>query len=473
VPNDIVYGEPLPWVAEGVTVWDAAAAIGLAPNDRFAVDLVRTTDGVRIHSPRSRAVQDVVGISEVLAVAPFDPRTAKQVRWYTTKVEPTYYPAALRGSWGVVGSMTSGGGGAALKLVNTPMPPYDQFWVYNQYGVNTTAGAAGSTTYCMSHISEPLPAQVISGFINLCHYLKAEKGFTLPNGSPGVGFRLYIYVTVGETDSVRGVLLDYVSPVNGNLWPSASRWWQLDADALLTPVALQTGDRVVIEWGFIARAAYVSDTSQICYFVTTQDRRNDGVPKPIGTPVSAGDAPLAYGYSGYIDFKSGIFVNPIIARPYETISTIHGVFRSGPGPLNRLVFEARTVSDSALRNFALPTGHSGTDAFTVTDSVTGYLQQTRSVHVSDPVTVTSEATLSDIGAPPPIPALSVGVFERVRVAEDRLRSVTSSKAVVKVYDYVTTIDAKTLAIYGTVWDGSGTPPEPTTETSGDYWIVGI
>ena len=261
--SDVNYGNgPLPWVADGIGVQDAVAATVQAQHERVAVELLRTTDVAArlflLGTPTTSA--ETVRTRDMVACAPHDPRTAKRVRWYTTRIATaSYWPAALRGSWDVLGNPVSGSGGTVLRLVYTPLPPYDSSSAYNTYGVYSQAGAAGSTTYCMSSVSQPLPAQVISGLANICQYVACNKALYYPGGvydSTGAGgsivFRIYAYVTVGETDSVRGVLLDYTAPLTtGNWWPRGStRWLQLEADTLLSPVALQTGDRLVIEWGF-------------------------------------------------------------------------------------------------------------------------------------------------------------------------------------------------------------------------------
>ena len=375
------YGGPLPWVADGIEVQDAVAATVQAKHERFAVELLRTTDVARIGSTAGalNTCTETVRTLDTVAFAPHDPRTAKRVRWYTTRLATaSYYPPALRGSWDTVGNTVSGGGGTALRLVYTPLPPYDQYAsAYHIYGV-TQAGAAGSTTHCMSSISQPLPAQVISGLVNISQYVSCSKALYLPGGAAetagavSIVFRIYAYVTVGETDSVRGVLLDYTAPLTGNKWPRGSnRWLQLDADTLLSPVALQTGDRLVIEWGFKTPLDYLTgDYSQyIGYIVTTSDKWDDATPLPPGQLQP--DAPLTFYYNGWIDFKSGVYVTPLIIRVNDPVRVFNPMVGSISGRVNKLVADAVTVSDVRMPNFALPTAQSGADTITVTDAVTG------------------------------------------------------------------------------------------------------
>lgn len=99
-------------------------------------------------------------------------------------------------------------------------------------------------------VSRSLPAQTISGTLDVI------LGIVESNADANMYWKVYAYVTVGLTDSVRGVLLDYED--NTVEWPTVSTGTALPSAQTLTSVAISDGDRVVVEFGYVARNTLTS-----------------------------------------------------------------------------------------------------------------------------------------------------------------------------------------------------------------------
>lgn len=97
-------------------------------------------------------------------------------------------------------------------------------------------------------VSRPLAAQTISGTLDVL------LGIQESNADADFYWKVYVYVTVGDTDAVRGVLLDYED--SGTEWPTTSTGTALPSAQSLTSQAVTEGDRLVIEIGFISRNAH-------------------------------------------------------------------------------------------------------------------------------------------------------------------------------------------------------------------------
>lgn len=103
-------------------------------------------------------------------------------------------------------------------------------------------------------MTRPLAAQVLNSTFDLCAYVQAVwvDPVLPPSNDSTVIFRVYGYITVGQTHQVRQVILDYGD--YGNPFPGggAQAWL-----SLLAPQALQAdaqvfdGDSIMLEFGFI------------------------------------------------------------------------------------------------------------------------------------------------------------------------------------------------------------------------------
>lgn len=97
-------------------------------------------------------------------------------------------------------------------------------------------------------ISNPLEAQTISGTLDFILQLNQS------NALGAFYTKIYAYVLAGDTDTVRGVLLDYEdSAAAGGAWTvTVPTGKALPAPEALTPVAASANDRLVVEFGAIA-----------------------------------------------------------------------------------------------------------------------------------------------------------------------------------------------------------------------------
>ncbi len=94
--------------------------------------------------------------------------------------------------------------------------------------------------------TRPLAAQTISGTLDFIIGVRES----LSTGN--MNWKVYAYARVGVSDVVRGVLLDYED--NTTEWPTTVTGMSLPGGpAALSSVAIQDGDTVVIEMGYIAR----------------------------------------------------------------------------------------------------------------------------------------------------------------------------------------------------------------------------
>lgn len=132
-------------------------------------------------------------------------------------------------------------------------------------------------------------------------------------------------------------------------------------------------------------------------------------------------------------------------------------------PMVVQVADSSSVADATARSFVLTASKAAADSSAVTESA----RRQYPPRVRDDCIVRESVTAQ-------LYALKVflSLRETISVSESKQRAVTTSRMEVKVFDYIRTIDAKTAAIYGTVWDGSGTPPPPTPGVFDDYWLVG-
>ncbi len=100
-------------------------------------------------------------------------------------------------------------------------------------------------------MSRPLDAQAIAGTIDCCFKVQArwQNGLGVDN-STTARYKIHVYISVGQTPTVRHTLLDnYVDTVD---WPNVTAgatWRQLAAPQALTAGNAQAGDCLIVEIG--------------------------------------------------------------------------------------------------------------------------------------------------------------------------------------------------------------------------------
>jgi hypothetical protein len=471
---------PLPWVAEALPVRDIVAATVQAPHERYRVELVSTRDALRVHAGLNRQLAETLRVGEVLAVAPPDTQSfIKTYRWYT----PDEQSAAGPSNFTQVAVATPPIGRWNLPTNTIYLEYAGHFRLCHRFrlgaayfGGNSGYSGdmlVGDTCWLHNLVSDPLPAQVIAGQFNLCQLVGDVKtSFSYPDNGPRLNFKLYMYVTVGNTRVIRGVLLDYVGP-NSNHWPyfatsdtstASSRWWSLPGDATLTPVAIQSGDRIVMEFGYITYKPLSTYHSLAAVFFYS-GYGADAVPQNTQLPASPG--PPAQ--NSWMEFKSGILAYAAEKLVPQTVVVTERLVQRIQ-ILTLTVAETITVETGLLfpiRDFGVA------QPVTVTDAVMRRLfDPPLTVTVSETIGHT-EATSGLFAIPPPvIVALKLGVMEVIHVEEYRLRAVSTTVMTIVAYEYVYVREREQMAAFPLVWDGSGAPPAPAT-IGEDYWKVGI
>ncbi|MDO8291700.1 MAG: hypothetical protein Q7T29_02340 [Gallionella sp.] len=98
-------------------------------------------------------------------------------------------------------------------------------------------------------VSEPITtAQTIAGTLNWV------AGSLESAGGMNAHWHVHAYVTVGDTDTLRGTLVNnYTEALGTNEWPATAVGDGPVAPLTLTPVTIFANDRIVIEAGYVAR----------------------------------------------------------------------------------------------------------------------------------------------------------------------------------------------------------------------------
>lgn len=118
-------------------------------------------------------------------------------------------------------------------------------------------------------VGGPLLAQFISGTMQVMAGVWATEG-----GSPTTEAELYyaahVWVTVGDTDVVRGTLVDNFAELATSLnpWPPDPKGRDLILSAAVNALEIRDGDRLVVELGFIARNTSVTEYVGAMYYGT-------------------------------------------------------------------------------------------------------------------------------------------------------------------------------------------------------------
>lgn len=513
---------PLWWAAEGITVTDEAAAVLVSPGNLPRVELVGARDVARPDFALAKTFTEALTVGELVAVAPPDPLANATVRWYFQPSSPSFSPSVAQGGWTYT----------VISTGNYNLVPRSQLTgsigaIQLGATVGDVAAGAGSTR-CVNLITEALPAQTISGELNVCFNVYDVKSGTTRR----TRFRVYGYVTVGASDTVRGVFLNYTAPSStGNLWPtttSQGRFWQFEAAVLLMPVAVQAGDRVVLELGFAHDAGYTSSFQGTIYQLCGANDLADAAPNTPGNTTTATIFNPQYGFlfaNNWVEFSTGLLTNALGRYQGETITVAEGVTARIPaltGPVAETVTVSEEVRAELSGNLYLrvddavgvgestgaPVLNLGVAKFewrfpidvvtarlryrpqtygetiTVTDDV--------SVAAATPTNITRISVYDDVaviesagqdpevtppdaeggGGEPEPTGDGIYVYDIITVDEYRLRELPTSVLEIRAYEYITVLELEQMASFPVVWDGSGAPPAPTT-IADDYWLVGI
>lgn len=161
-------------------------------------------------------------------------------RFYTSNVAPPYTPATFKGAWDKTTNAVT------MKLVTDS---YSAGFSTNFSSSKSTATA--DYDICVYRgVSAPLAAQTIAGTLSLI------AGIVESTAAMDAVYHVHVWVTQGDSDTVRGTLLaDAIDSIanefSTNTVGGAKAW----SGITLSSVAVSAGDRLVVEIGASSLAA--------------------------------------------------------------------------------------------------------------------------------------------------------------------------------------------------------------------------
>src|SRR5436190_786436 len=162
---------------------------------------------------------------------------------YLLNRNPSYYPTTYKGSWG---DTTVMGGGDALDSTKAGGGPF----------TSRAKGETSATLFTVGLlrvIGPKMAAQTISGTLDFVLGCKQD------HADADYSWCVHAYVTQEDTDVIRGTLLaNYRESLSGNEWPTVAVGRGLAAPQTLTSVDVLDGDRMVIEFGFVANNTHTT-----------------------------------------------------------------------------------------------------------------------------------------------------------------------------------------------------------------------
>lgn len=185
-------------------------------------------------------------------------------RIYFQNAAPGYTPATWKGSWALTADGTNGGTARALATSKSG----SRTFAASSSGQISTSGGPHRLALAR-FISDALDAQTISGTVQMVTQWSQQN-----TGSNG-GRSVYIWVTQGDSDTVRGVLLNNTDDYNtreitsGHTVNDAVDF--LSAPVAVSSLAVSAGDRLVIECGVQAQPSSSINTYRFYYGGTGSD----------------------------------------------------------------------------------------------------------------------------------------------------------------------------------------------------------
>ncbi len=226
-------------------------------------------------------------------------------RLYLLNQAPIFNPAATKGTWDDTA-------GAVVKGL-------DSVKINGQGATATVARNETSATnpfrvLLFQGISGPVAAQTISGTIDVVISI-FESNF-----AADLNWGLHVWVTQGDTNTVRGTLLtDYSEALGVNEWPALGPGVAkgLTAAQTMTSVVASAGDRIVVELGYYAR-----NTNTSVWAGTLRYGTCDAINAAFASDLTVGDgSPAITTKAPYILFGTAITEGTLDARlsqePFE------------------------------------------------------------------------------------------------------------------------------------------------------------
>lgn len=128
------------------------------------------------------------------------------------------------------------------------------------------ATGSGTDVLWMVFVTPRLAAMTVGGTLDLCLFVRKD------NEDTSVVYRVHVYVSQGNTRTVRATLLN--GYVDSNDWPTTATFTGFSTPQALTPAALLAGDRIVVE---IGRRVTVNPASDSLFTLQIGTTNNTGV----------------------------------------------------------------------------------------------------------------------------------------------------------------------------------------------------
>lgn len=162
-------------------------------------------------------------------------------------------PSSKQGTWDAHGPTTNRFKLQSAKNKDNKTPS-------GTFAFSETQAAAGWRVCLYESISPPISAQTISGTVDIVAQTRES------NAAADFHWRVHIVVLEGDTNNVRGVLLDgYEEAAGVNEWPTTRTGIALNSPQTLSSVSAQDGDRIKVELGYISRNSVTTSFSGSLY----------------------------------------------------------------------------------------------------------------------------------------------------------------------------------------------------------------
>lgn len=342
------------------------------------------------------------------------------LRLYLQNATPTYTPTTIRGAWDATGS--------AVTRYLGPRPA----------GTATTIGiaeASGTDNYDVllgRWISDAaLTAGTISGTAQWI------AGVLESSTAANLFFHVHIFVTIGDSDTVRGTLL--TDNTGATEWTGTATG-RGEGAKTVTNVAIQAGDRIVVEIGYQAIGQSTPTTS----YTGTMNYGNTGATDLAQGGTGVTTAP------GYIEFSGadGLF--------YRLTSTLVADFNDGVMPAyfdGNYGSVAPTVSGGRLQVSSDGTVGPGTDYSGAITNNTTTLLQWDSVSVEIPTLPSNTGSTTYCYA-------SLQIIDSDNATDGTLAGFTCN----------TKANTLTCYIYSSYSDSGGGATSLTLDTTNHRWL---
>lgn len=407
-------------------------------------------------------------------------------RFYLSDLAAPYTPATIRGSW----DQTSGHVARAL----IPNKRADDGDID---GVQVTKNSATQPRSILlgRFVSAPLAAQTLSGNVEWV------IGVDVSNADADAFYHVHIYVTQGDSDTPRGTLLNnYQESTAAREWPSTDRGWAIEASQSISSLAIQDGDRIVVEIGAVVRTT-ANRTYEIFYGTVVNGQTGvvvsgdlahneaavstkaswiefsgDFPEYELGTEIKltqfgvlalseAPAPPVRLTQAGLLALVQNVVEPEALTVSVSESITVTDVSSTHlPGTSSLVVFESISVSDSASPSSFYAYNVFVHDVIVVSDVVS----RAPAANIIDSISITEVVILNLITS-----RLSVKVWDNISIAEFASRQSRSLRLNAILVENIRFSDFVQVIRKSSVWDGGGVAPSPGLINTGDYWTEGI